>query len=102
MALDGWNSDSTVQPAEPLRFSPLDDIRSLQSKLEKKSHDLFNAETIQWPLQVTRVFQERDPKCEGRDITRFQVKREIRDVSEATSWTQVRFSTQSDALMCFP
>ena len=94
MALEDWNSGSIVKSTEPLRFSPLDDIRSLQSKIEKKSPDLFKLEPEETPLQVTRVFQEGDPKSGGREITRFQVKKEIKDVSEAAGWREVRPSAQ--------
>lgn len=91
MALENWSSGSVVKSTtEPLRFSPLDDIRSLQFKIEKKSPDLFKSKLEEWPLQVTRVFRERDLKSGGRDITRFQVKKAIKDVSEAERWREVR------------
>lgn len=41
----------------------LDDIRSLQRKIDAKALDLFKAKDGQAPLQVTRIFDDKVVNC---------------------------------------
>lgn len=43
-------------------FSSLDDMRSIRTKVDQKSHDLFKEKSGQAPLTVTRVFKSPNNK----------------------------------------
>jgi hypothetical protein len=89
MALENWNTETVIKPLKPTRFSLLDDVRSLQLKIEEKAYDLFKAKPEEPPLQITRVFKERDVKSDDKELVRFKVKQNINDVSEVDAWDKV-------------
>lgn len=89
MALENWNTETVTKRLKPIRFSPLDDVRSLQLKIEEKAYDLFKAKPDEAPLQITRVFRERVIKSEDKEVVRFKIKQEVNDVSEVEGWSRV-------------
>jgi hypothetical protein len=88
MALENWNTES-IKTHKPIRFSPLDDIRRLESRIEEKEHDLFKAKPDESPLQVTRVFKKRGKESGDKEAIRFKVKKDINNVSEVEAWRNV-------------
>ncbi|CZR68126.1 uncharacterized protein PAC_18025 [Phialocephala subalpina] len=81
MTFENWNDKILSKPVVMPQFHPLDDIRSLQTRIEQKAHDLFKGKPGQAPLQVTRIFRERSEKYEQKEATWVVIKNDVDDLS---------------------
>jgi hypothetical protein len=66
-----------------------DDLRSLKTKINEKSYDLFKEKPGTAPLRVTRIIRERDSEGE-EDVNRLIRDRDVWKLSEIKSSRQVR------------
>jgi hypothetical protein len=73
-------------------FSSLDDMRSLQIKIDQKAHNLFKEKAGQAPLTVTRIFNDHDEESKEKSVGYYESDREVFGIDDVERLRNVRTS----------
>jgi hypothetical protein len=73
-------------------FSSLDDMRSLQIKIDQKAHNLFKEKAGQAPLTVTRIFNDHDEESKEKSVGYYENDREVFSIDDVERLRNVRTS----------
>jgi hypothetical protein len=71
-------------------FSSLDDMRSLQTKIDQKAQNLFKERTGQAPLIVTRIFKHSAVESEENTAKLFEKGKEVLNITDVKRLRYVR------------
>lgn len=75
----------------------LDDLRSLQTKVQEKAHDLFKAKAGISPLQVTRIFRNSraNELAEKDNIPHFFKDQDVWNSAQVKALRNVRYNVET-------